>query len=311
MKKRTMIFVVSLLFIQLISFGQQKKAKITFNNDVFRFGTVKEEAGDIDVQFTFTNTGTEDLTISRIKAEPGITIGSWPTGAIAPGASGVIKAVFNPKGSVDRISKRITVYSNASTSGKALFISGNIQPIPGSVSARFRKSFPNSSLRLKTNYASLGTITNKENKEKTIEIINTGAEDLALSFQKVPEHISVKALPKVLKPNQEGRIVITYHAANNKTSDGKQKWGAQTDRFYVVINDDIKTSTRNPISVRCSITEDFNNLTDQELANAPKIEFEELSFDFGTINQGDIVKHDFSFKNLGENDLEIRHIKAS
>lgn len=39
--------------------------------------------------------------------------------------------------------------------------------------------------------------------------------------------------------------------------------------------------------------------------------FEETSFDFGTIKQGEIVKHVFKFKNDGENPLIISNAQAS
>ena len=42
-----------------------------------------------------------------------------------------------------------------------------------------------------------------------------------------------------------------------------------------------------------------------------KIGFPEVQWDFGTINQGDIVKHDFVFTNEGENDLILKEVKPT
>ena len=42
-----------------------------------------------------------------------------------------------------------------------------------------------------------------------------------------------------------------------------------------------------------------------------KILFEEQSFDFGKIKQGDVVKHNFEFKNDGDNPLVITSASAS
>ena len=42
-----------------------------------------------------------------------------------------------------------------------------------------------------------------------------------------------------------------------------------------------------------------------------KFEFEEESYDFGDIKQGDIVKHAFKFKNVGETDLVITKIDVT
>lgn len=43
-------------------------------------------------------------------------------------------------------------------------------------------------------------------------------------------------------------------------------------------------------------------------ADAPKIEFEEESFDFGKLTEGDIVKHKFVFTNVGKSPLQILNI---
>ena len=43
-------------------------------------------------------------------------------------------------------------------------------------------------------------------------------------------------------------------------------------------------------------------------ADAPKIAFEEESFDFGKIKEGDIVQHKFAFTNVGKSPLQILNI---
>ena len=44
---------------------------------------------------------------------------------------------------------------------------------------------------------------------------------------------------------------------------------------------------------------------------APVIEFENDSYDFGTVNQGEVVKYTFKFRNSGNADLIIRNVKPS
>ncbi len=43
----------------------------------------------------------------------------------------------------------------------------------------------------------------------------------------------------------------------------------------------------------------------------PEMKFEEESFDFGTINEGDVVEHTFKFTNTGEAPLVITAAKGS
>lgn len=46
-------------------------------------------------------------------------------------------------------------------------------------------------------------------------------------------------------------------------------------------------------------------------AKVPVMTFESKEFNFGTINQGDVVEYDFKFKNTGESDLIIVKMKGS
>ncbi|OYT17416.1 MAG: hypothetical protein B7C24_02570 [Bacteroidetes bacterium 4572_77] len=311
MKNKTVFFVLSIILLQLMGCAQQKKTDITFKTDVYKFGSIQEEDAPVDLSFSFTNTGEEDLIIDQLKADVGIDNLKWPSAAIAPGESGLLEAKFNPKGSSGRVNKHITVYSNAKAATVVLRISGNIIPKPGSIAARYRKTFPNTDLRLATSYLNYGNIKNTEERTKELKIINTGNADMSLSFKGMPVFASAQAVPAVLKPNEEGLILVTFDGSKIADKEGKPVWGKQTNHFYLVINGEEDRSNRNLISIRSTIIEDFENLSEEELAIAPRIKFEEIVFDFDTIVKGDNVSHDFVYTNLGENDLEIRHVKAS
>jgi len=309
MKNKAIILVVTLFLLHVSGFSQQKKSSITFDSKMYQFGTVKEESADVNIRFDFTNSGSNDLVIQNLNADKGIEITDWTKDALSPGEKGFIKAVFHPKGHPGRINKRINVYTSNESRAVILNIYGNVTPIPGTIADEFRKNFGETGLRLKNTYVSIGNISNKDQAEKTIEIINTSSEDMTLTFKYIPNFITVKVTPETLKPNERGVITINYDASKNLTNDGKQNWGQQNSRFYVVINDNNKDN-RNSILVKATIIEDFSNFSKEELAQAPHIKFEEMEYHFDTITQGDAVKHDFVYTNTGEHDLEIRYVKA-
>lgn len=55
---------------------------------------------------------------------------------------------------------------------------------------------------------------------------------------------------------------------------------------------------------------DTNKATPEKQGNAPKIQFDELSFDFGASSQNTELKHSFTFKNVGKGVLLIDKVKA-
>lgn len=48
-----------------------------------------------------------------------------------------------------------------------------------------------------------------------------------------------------------------------------------------------------------------------EPANGPKIVFQESSFDFGDITQGDVVEHVFTFENTGNQPLILSNVQTT
>lgn len=65
--------------------------------------------------------------------------------------------------------------------------------------------------------------------------------------------------------------------------------------------DDISSIIRNPVSA--------NEIVDT--VNIPRMIFEETRYQFGTVNEGDIVKHVFKFTNEGKAPLLISHAKST
>ncbi len=74
--------------------NQDNPAVLTFEETVYDFGKLVQ--GDkVTYEFKFTNTGKSRLIIVDAKADCGCTVPEWPKEPIEPGASGVIKVVFN------------------------------------------------------------------------------------------------------------------------------------------------------------------------------------------------------------------------
>jgi len=175
----------------------------------------------------------------------------------------------------------------------------------------YRYSMGKSELFLKKTYFNFGNLPNAQTKSDTTPFVSKSDTILNLTFKNVPKYVTIKAVPKVVKPKESGYIVVTYNAKLDVNSKGETNWGSRSRRSYLVINGDLTGSRKNGLNVRANLVEDFSHLTKKQLAKAPKIEFDTLVYNFGTINQGDVVKHDFVFTNLGKNPLFIRKVKGS
>lgn len=78
------------------------------------------------------------------------------------------------------------------------------------------------------------------------------------------------------------------------------------ERVAKIENGDMSAAIKAP-----SIQQVSNVEKEKPEGPLPEIKFEEESHDFGTINEGDVVEHTFSFTNTGEKPLVISNAAAS
>lgn len=294
--------LIALVLHPIANFAQQVEPHIVFETKMHDFGEIKEADGPVTYQFEFKNTGSSPVNIQNVRASCGCTSPSWTKEPVLPGTTGYVSATYNPANRPGSFNKTITVNTDASQSPIVLTIRGKVIPKPRSIEDEYPFQF--GQIRMKRNHLAFPRIKNTETKTMTIDVVNDSDTDAAITFSRVPEHITCEAEPATLKPHQTGVISIEYNA--KKAND----WDYVIDRMYLLVNGEQVNNQR--ISVSATIEEDFSKLSAKDLENAPKIEFSEgLTFEFDTLEQGEKVSHEFVFTNEGESDLVIRKIRSS
>ncbi len=100
---------------------------ITFDKTTFDYGVVKNGANG-DRSFTVTNTGSQPLIISSVKASCGCTTPKFSKDPILPGKSAKIEVGYNTKIN-GAFNKMIEVYSNdPENSRSVIYIKGKVDP---------------------------------------------------------------------------------------------------------------------------------------------------------------------------------------
>jgi hypothetical protein len=87
MRHRLILFI---LLVFSIGYSQgQEKAKFSFEEETFDFGSIKEENGPVEHKFVFTNNGNAPLIIDGVRASCGCTTPGWSKEPIPPGEKGL------------------------------------------------------------------------------------------------------------------------------------------------------------------------------------------------------------------------------
>ena len=300
MKKLSLALGLTLL--SAIAWGQDNKAVISFENTRYNFGSVSEEGGPVSHEFTFTNTGEAPLVISSVRASCGCTTPQWSKEPIPPGERGSITAQYNPLNRPGAFRKSINVTANTETPATILYIQGVVQPKPSTP----QNDFPTAmgGLRVKYRSFNMGKVLTNEPLTKTFDVYNDSDETIVFSPNVVaPAYISLQVSPKELLPRQKGTINLTYDA------EARNSLGFSSDQVTLFTNeaeDSIKQFT-----VMATIEEYFPPMTEDELAQAPRLKLDQTTYEFGTINEGELVKADFVITNTGKSPLNIRETKAN
>ena len=101
-------------------------AKMTFTEEVFDYGTVKE-GESVEHVFKFKNTGVAPLIIEGAKSTCGCTVPQFPKEPIAPGESGEIAVKFNSKNKSGRQRKPVNVTANTWPKLTSVYIDGTVE----------------------------------------------------------------------------------------------------------------------------------------------------------------------------------------
>ena len=301
MKIKIVIFFLITVFTTNVTKAQSVGAKIVFDEEEHDFGNIKEAAGAQSFIFSFTNKGDKPLIIEKISVSCGCTTSDWTKKPVIPGAKGKIMITYHPENRPGEFQQRICVFSNAENDQTFLEINGYVEPRIKTIN----ELYP---VKIGDVIAQSGRIifpSIKKGKIQTdsLEIYNNTEKTVYLSFHATPAYIKVHVSPAKLRFHQKGYIVVSFDAGKIDT------YGYVMNRIYMNTNSNF--DFHNSLLVSANIREDFSSLTPQELENSPVISFDSKRYDFGNLNQRDVVSHKFMIKNTGKNNLILRTIKTS
>ena len=115
----------ALVLMAAPAFAQGRVAFVAEHHDFDRF----DEGDVVTTTFTFTNTGDAPVTLTEVRPSCGCTTPSYPTGAIAPGASGEIVVAYQSEGRPGPFEKHVTVVARgAEPEVTTLTIVGDVVP---------------------------------------------------------------------------------------------------------------------------------------------------------------------------------------
>jgi hypothetical protein len=291
-----------IIFLAASTLYAQQAKPLLFNEEIHDFGTIREDAGPAEFEFTFTNNSALTVTILSVQASCGCTTPGWSKEPVPPGKTGFIKASYNPKGRPGFFNKTLTVKTNLNDPPIVLQIKGTVtnQEIANDNSRMIHKLGSLSFLSRTINFGKV--YINKPAMEQEISVYNSGEGPVAISSVKAPPYIQVDA-PASIAKGERAAIKVTYNAML------KNQYGFAVDNIELVTDDSLMSLK--PFSVYATIEEFFLPLSAAEQGKVPVILLSESAVDFGQISTGSSVQKTVLVKNSGKKDLTIRFVQPN
>lgn len=285
--------------ISAIVWGQSTNApRIKFVSDNINLGNINENGGSVTETFKFVNTGKKPLKVLSVLTSCGCTTPDWTRTEVKTGDTGRIVTVFNPKGKDGNFFKNLTVITNGDPQNVIISIEGAVY----STNKERQAMFPHQSGNLLMSVSKLELPAQKEDKVDTfwVGLFNDGPDMLFINKIGTPGMIKADPEKAVLKSQSGVNIMLTY--------DGKLAKGLGTfiDTIYLGTSDKIEPTKILP--VKAKIVQNFDNLTPEQLANAPALTLKQTDGDIGQLYQGETGTFTFEVTNTGKSDLVIRKV---
>jgi Protein of unknown function (DUF1573) len=295
------VFLV-LVYLLVNSAFAQLAEPLVFQEKIHDFGNIREEAGNADHEFTFTNNSGRTISIVSVQASCGCTTPGWTKEPIAQGREGFIKASYNPLGRPGFFNKSLTVTTDLNGTPIVLQIKGQVvtKEMESDVSRLTAKS---GSLMLKSTSFNLGKVyINKPPVPAEFKIFNPGDKTITFSGVVSPGYLQVKT-PESLGPNESGVIQLLFNAHL------KNQYGFISEGIELITDDAEQPSKM--FAVYATIEEYFPPLSETETGKAPVLNLQSDQLDFNVVKVGTAVQKNFIFRNTGKQDLLIRAIQPN
>jgi hypothetical protein len=289
MKKKIRIFnlILSvLLFTGRVAWGQdaetttdssdqQGEPVFTLADNVHDFGLVDETGGLATCVFRVQNTGSAPLIIKHVQSSCGCTEPEWTKHAIEPGKQGDIVISFDPTNRPGPFRKNVAVYTNEKVFRRQLVIKGEVAPKSRSMAVLFQDTI--GTVQVEQHAFSFNAVRPKDQISTEIWIRSFAEENLALTFENVPDYLRIEA-PEQLKIGKAERFKVTVDGSK------VEKKGRRTGQF--VWKTTGRTSGKvftQPVSVSVNFVDDFAALTAEEEANSAAIQLSTTLLEYGVL----------------------------
>lgn len=278
------------------SVRQEPESDLSFETDIWDFGTIREEDGPVSHTFRFTNAGDAPVVIERVAVSCGCTTPSYSRRPVMPGEESGIGITFDPEMRPGRFAKTVTILSGGGRNRNVLKVKGVVAPRPRTVEEDYPFALAGG-IRADMLHRGFGYVSHGEVKSMVINIVNTSGRTVLLDTVWAAKSGLLRMdFPRKLEPEEKAAVTLTYDLR------GSGRYGMVSDGAYLTA-DGVRPSL--PVNATAVAVDDF---TGTESGSAPRADISPMFHDFGEKVGNRPLKKRFAIVNAGRSPLHIRAV---
>ena len=272
--------------------------RISAKNEIIDCGNVLYES-PVTVKFELTNKGNE-LNIDQVRVSCGCTTVDYPRQTIHRGDPFTVTATYDAR-QLGHFEKEVALFCNSSTKPFYLKMRGVVVEEANDFTGNF--SYKVGGLMVDKNDVEFDDVNRGDYPVQLIHIRNNTSETVSPVIMHLPSYITATVSPTHIAPGKTG--VASLKLDSRKLRD----LGLTQTSVFLGKKPGEKVSLDKEISVSAVLLPDFDNMSETQLANAPKINLSETTLDLGSFGDKTSKSGIIFIENTGRSELDIRSMQ--
>ena len=273
--------------------------KISTQNEIVDCGQVVFRK-PVTAEFLMKNEGSKPLIIHQVYKSCGCTEVVYPKNSVAPGDSFLVKAVYDAK-QMGTFHKQICLYSNASEEPFILSMRGRVVSNVVDFAGPYNELL--GELKSDVQEVEFDDVNRGDRPVQRIHIFNPTDRVMEPVVMHLPNYLQAQVSPSKVAPHHSAVVVLGLDS--KKLRD----LGLNQTSIYLGERPGDKIAPEKEIVVSAVLLPDFDKLTAEQKAKAPKLEISATELNLGSFNGKKKLKGLITLTNKGKSELDIRSMQ--
>ena len=254
----------------------------------------------VTAEFSISNKGTRTATVSAVETSCGCTTAGMEARELPPGAAGIVSVTYDAK-QLGHFEKQVTVYEAGSEEPLLLTLRGVVVSEVVDFSGEY--PYKLGELLADKDAVEFDDVNRGDRPYVKIHVMNPTSSTVQPVVMHLPDYLKAEVSPSSIAPNHGG--VVTIMLNSGKLRD----LGLTQTAVYMGKAPGEKVSADKELSVSAVLLPGFGELTERQMAAAPRISLSGTDIHLGSLAGKSKGKGEIEITNTGKSALEIRNLQ--